>query len=72
MGGSTSNFLYSVEVPGTGNAQETPIYLHPQAKPYLATSLINGAASLYEVLTLSSEKHADLPFLGFRQDDAYV
>ena len=72
MGGSLSDHEYTVEVPGSQKPGQTPIYLHPLAKPYLTTSLSSGASTLYEILAISDEKYASLPYLGNRDSSKYA
>ena len=72
MGGSLSDHQYSIEVPGSEKPGQTPIYLHPLAKPYLTTQLPSGAQTLYEVLQHSVSTYPSLPFLGTREADAYT
>lgn len=72
MGGNISDYQYTVEVPGTQEPGQTGIYLHPEAKPYLTTSLASGATTLYELVQNSYEKYSSLPFIGTREPSKYT
>lgn len=72
MGGSISGHQYTIEVPGSEQSGQTPIYLHPLAKPYLTTGLPSGALTLYQVLEHSVAKYSHLPFLGKREENGYL
>lgn len=68
MGGSESSmdFQYTIEIPGSDKPGESCIFVHPQAKAYLASSLPSGAHTLYESFKHSARAFPDKPYLGTR------
>lgn len=72
MGGSISNHQYSVPVHGSEKPGQTPIFLHPSAKPYLTTAVPSGSTTLYEILKHSESSYADRPYLGVRTSTEYL
>ena len=71
MGAEASSIQYTIEVPNSSKPGQSSIYLHPEAKPYLSTSLSSNSLTVYEILLRSSSLYADSPFLGTRQDSTY-
>lgn len=71
MGAEASNIQYTTEVPNSSKPGQSSVYLHPEAKPYLSTSLSSHSTTVYEILQRSANIYSTCPFLGTRQDSTY-